>query len=153
MPVVIFLVMVALFFLNVISRQMGALLASNFGWIEETVRIMSLFLVFWTLGLALERGRQVAVSSWRDKIASSTGLPIRKIIDVVGLAFCVYLVWLSWQMTSFVYSTGQKSPTLNIPIFWIYLAPTIGFASLGLRFGLSLFGVIDRFGAQEGEVE
>ena len=53
-------------------------------------------------------------------------------------------------MTAFVYSTGQISPTLNVQIFWIYLAPTIGFLLLGLRYALSLFGVIDRFAGQDG---
>lgn len=148
--VTIFLVMVALYFVNVMSRQVGGTFATNFAWIEEAVRLMSLFLVFIGLGLALEQGRQVGVYSWRDRIAKRLGLPIRKLIDVVAVLFCVYLAWLGYGMTVFVYSTGQISPTLNMPIFWIYLAPTIGFLLLALRYALSLFGVIDRYSAQDG---
>lgn len=148
--VTIFLVMIALYFINVLSRQVGGTFATNFAWVEETVRLLSLFLVFLALGLALERGRHVGVYSWRDRIATRLHLPLRKIIDVIALVFSLYLAWLGYKMTAFVYSTGQISPTLNMQIFWIYLAPTIGFLLLGLRYGLSLFGVIDRFAGQDG---
>lgn len=148
--VTIFLVMIALYFINVLSRQVGGTFATNFAWVEETVRLLSLFLVFLALGLALERGRHVGVYSWRDRIATRLNLPLRKIIDVIALVFSLYLAWLGYKMTAFVYSTGQISPTLNVQIFWIYLAPTIGFLLLGLRYALSLFGVIDRFAGQDG---
>ncbi|TYR30689.1 TRAP transporter small permease [Mesorhizobium microcysteis] len=149
--VAIFLIMVALYFLNVVGRQFGGTLATNLAWIEEAVRLMSLFLVFLALGLALEKGRHVGVHTWRDGIAAATRLPVRRIIDAVGVIFSLYLAWLGYQMTVFVHSMGQTSPTLNMPIFWMYLAPTIGFILLALRYGLSFFGVIDRYSAQDKE--
>lgn len=149
--VLVFLLMVALYFINVLVRQFGGPLASEFVWIEETVRLMNLFLVFVSVGLVLERGRHAGVHTWRDKIAARTHLPLRKIIDAVGFAFCVYLVWISCQMSAAVYSMGQRSPTLNIPVFWIYLLPAMGFALMGLRYVLSFFGLIDRFSPQMAE--
>lgn len=147
----LFLMMVALYFVNILARLMGGTFASDFAWIEEAVRLMSLFVVFLVVGLALERGRHASVNSWRDRIARRTGLPLRRIIDAIGFVFCVYLVWLGARMTMFVYSTGQRSPTLDVPVFWIYLAPTIGFALMGLRFALSFAGLIDRYSVQAQE--
>lgn len=149
--IAIFLLMVALYFINVVARQFGGTFASNFAWVEEAVRLMSLFLVFLAIGLALERGRHVGVHTWRDSIAASTGLPVRKIIDATGLVFSLYLAWLGWSMTMFVFGMGQRSPTLNMPVFWIYLAPTFGFLLLALRYFLSFVGVIDRFSEQSVE--
>lgn len=141
----IFLVMVALYFINVVVRATGSSLASDLAWIEEAVRTMNLYLVFLAIGLALEYGRHVAVDTWRDSIAARFNLPLRKIIDAFGLVFCIYLVWLGWKMTAFVASTGQRSPTLGLEMYWLYVAPTIGFALLALRYLLSLLGAIDRF--------
>jgi TRAP-type C4-dicarboxylate transport system permease small subunit len=149
--VAIFLIMVALYFLNVVGRQLGGTMASNLAWVEEAVRLMSLFLVFLAIGLALEKGRHVGVHTWRDRIATTTRLPVRRIIDAVGVIFSLYLAWLGYQMTIFVHSMGQISPTLNMPIFWMYLAPTAGFILLALRYGLSFFGLIDRYSAQDKE--
>jgi TRAP-type C4-dicarboxylate transport system permease small subunit len=149
--VAIFLLMVTLYFINVVARQFGGTFASNFAWVEEAVRLLNLFLVFLAIGLALEYGRHVGVHTWRDRIAASTGFPVRKLIDAIGLLFSLYLIWLGWRMTDFVYSMGQKSATLDIPIFWIYLAPAIGFGLLALRYFLSLIGVIDRYSNEAAE--
>ena len=149
--VAIFLAMVALYFVNVAVRELASAYASNFAWVEEAVRLLNLFMVFLALGLALEYGRHVGVHTWRDRIAARTGLPLKRLIDFVGFVFSLYLVWLGVRMALFVLSTGQRSPTLNIPIGWIYLAPAIGFGLLALRYLLSLFGRIDRFSVLTGE--
>ncbi|MEZ5812798.1 MAG: TRAP transporter small permease [Rhizobiaceae bacterium] len=143
--VLIFLTMVGLYFINVVVRASGSSLASDLAWIEEAVRLMNVYLVFLALGLALERGRHVAVDTWRNAIAEATRLPLRKIIDTVGFVLALYLVWIGCEMTVFVFGTGQRSPTLGFPMGWIYVAPTIGFALLALRYLLSFAGVIDRF--------
>ncbi len=145
--VAIFLAMVVLYFVNVVVRATGSALASDLAWIEEVVRLMNIYMVFLALGLALEYGRHVAVDTWRDRIAATLGLPVRRMIDAVGLVFSIYLVWLGWTMASFVFGTGQRSPTLDMAMGWLYVAPAVGFALLALRYLLSLIGVIDRFPA------
>lgn len=147
--VTVFLTMVALFFLNVLMRELGGSLASDFAWVEEAVRLMNVFLVFGALGLALERGRHVGIDTLRNALPQTIRALVLKLIDAVGLAFSIYLAVLSWQLTVFVLSTGQRSPTLDLPMGWLYIAPVAGFALLALRFGLSLVGVIDRFTAAE----
>jgi TRAP-type C4-dicarboxylate transport system permease small subunit len=143
--VTVFLTMVVLFFFAVVIREVGGTLASDFAWIEEAVRLMNLFLVFGAIGLALERGRHVGVSTLRDLLPDRLRVPLLKAIDFLGFTFCLYLAWLGWQMVTFVLGTGQRSPTLDIPMGYIYLAPTAGFALLALRYGLSFAGAIDRF--------
>ncbi len=142
--VVIFVAMVTLFFFNVLSREMGEF-ASKFAWIEEAVRLMNLFLVFGALGLALERGRHVGIDTFRDKLPEAARKILLKTIDFVGLCFSTYLVYQSYQLVIFVLATDQRSPTLDMPMGWIYMAPVLGFGLLGLRFALSFFGIIDRF--------
>lgn len=144
--VVVFLVMVALYFLNVVVRASGSGIASQVAWIEEGVRTLNLYLVFLALGLALETGRHVAVDTWRDGLARRLRLPLRPLIDLTGLVFSSYFAWLSWKLAAFVQASGQTSPTLGIGSYWIYVAPMLGFGLLALRFALSLGGVIDRFG-------
>ncbi len=143
--VILFVAMVTLFFFNVISRELGGGIASKFAWIEEAVRLMNLFLVFGALGLALERGRHVGIDTFRDKIQGIVRNVLLKTIDLVGLCFSAYLVYQSYELVTFVLATGQKSPTLDIPMGWIYIAPVVGFVLLGLRFALSLLGIINRF--------
>lgn len=143
--VTIFLLMVGLFTLGVVVREVAPQYSSDFSWIEEAVQMLNLFLVFCALGLALERKRHVGVTTFRDSLCLVKRKVVFALIDLVGVLFSIYTTYLGIEMVQFVFASGQHSPTLNIPMGWIYLAPTIGFALLGLRYALSLFGIIDRF--------
>lgn len=140
----IFLTMVALFVLGILVRELGGTLASRFAWVDEAVRILNLFLVFGALGLALERGRHVSISLLQEHLRGAPLRYLRRAIDLSGLLFCGYLVVLAQRMVSFVWQTGQRSPTLDIPMAIVYVAPLVGFSLLALRYGLSLLGRLDR---------
>lgn len=147
--VALLLGMTGLFAFNVLIRLFGGSAAASFHWIDEVVRLMNIFLVFLAAGLALERGKQVSVDSWRAGLTARTGLPLTRIIDGVGLVFSLYMAWISGSMAQFVFGTGQQSATLGLPIGWIYVAPCAGFVLLASRYGASLFGLIDRFSKPE----
>ncbi|GGA28347.1 TRAP transporter small permease [Neptunicoccus cionae] len=149
----VFLAMVILFFGNVIAREIGGTFASRFAWIEEAVRFMNVFLVFIALGLTLEKGRHVGIDTLRNKLSGTPRIALLKLIDGVGFFFAIYLAWLGTSLVEFVLMTGQRSPTLNIPIGWVYMAPVTGFGLLALRFALSFFGVIDRFSENQHVIE
>ncbi len=143
--VTVFLSMVLLFSLNVVAREVGGTFASQLAWIEEAVRLMNIFLVFGALGLALEKGRHVGIDTLRESLPPRYRNALRKIVDVSGFVFTAYMAYLAWRLVIFVLGTGQRSPTLDIPMGWVYTAPVVGFGLLSFRYALSLLGVIDRF--------
>lgn len=140
----IFLTMVGLFVLGILVRELGGTLASQFAWVDEAVRILNLFLVFGALGLALERGRHVSIDLLHEYLPEAPLRGLRRLIDLMGLLFCGYLMVLALRMVSFVWHSGQRSPTLDIPMAIVYVAPLLGFALLALRYGLSLVGRLNR---------
>lgn len=146
-----FLTMVALFTVNVAARSFLPGLATRLFWIDEAVRLMMLYLVFLSCGLALQQGRHVGVYAWRDRITRRTGLPLRPVIDLVGLAMCLYFAWISLKSVLFVAKSGQVMTSLQISAQWIYVAPMVGFLLMALRFAASLTGIIDRFSPQMQE--
>lgn len=149
----IFLSMVALFAVNVLAREIGGTFASQLAWVDEAVRLMNIFLVFGALGLALEKGRHVGIDTLREALPQFAGNTIRKIIDAVGCIFCAYMAYLAYQLVIFVLNTGQRSPTLDVPMGWIYVAPVIGFGLLSFRYLLSFLSTIDRFTSTKDDDE
>ncbi len=143
--VVLFLAMVLLFSFSIVTREIGGTFASKFAWIEEAVRLMNIFLVFLALGLALERGRHVGINTVRNMMPKQAQWIVQKLIDLTGLVFSIYLVFIGYKLVNFVLMTGQRSPTLDLPMGWIYMAPVMGFSLLGLRYALSLSGRFDRY--------
>ena len=142
--ITIFLSMVVLFFVNVLVRTFMPQHASDLAWIEEAVRLLNIFLVFGGLGLALERGRHVSIDTLRENLRPSLRRLLYRCIDFIGLLASLYMAWLSFKLVRFVLATGQRSPTLDIPMGWIYAAPLGGFVLLALRYSLSLLQIVDR---------
>ncbi|MRX50148.1 TRAP transporter small permease subunit [Paracoccus sp. S-4012] len=143
--------MVGLYALNVAVRASGSGFATELYWIEEAVRTLMIYLVFLGCGLALQQGRHVGVYAWRDRIEARTGLPLRRLIDLFGLLFCLWLAWIAVEVCQFVLNSRQMIPSLGVSAVWLYVAPLAGFVLMALRFGASLFGLIDRYTPQMHE--
>jgi len=146
--VAITIAMIGLFGLNVLIREIAPQYASTFAWIEEASRILMVWGVFMTLGLALERGRHITMTSLLVALPPKIKRYIRKLIDLTGIVFSIYSAWLGYRMSIFVFATGQVSPTLNMPMYILYIGPMVGFVLLALRYALDLFDLTDRYGQQ-----
>ena len=136
--------MVALYAGSIVIRELVPAWSRNVAWVDEGTRYLMVWLVFLALGVALQRGRQIAMTSFVDPLPPAVRTWIGRIIDLIGLVFCLYIVWVGTQMTGIVSATGQRSPTLGISAAWLYAALPVGFLLLAVRYGLSLFGAIDR---------
>jgi C4-dicarboxylate transporter DctQ subunit len=138
---------------NVAVRELAAAYAAHFAWIEEACLFALAWVVFLGLGLALERGRHIAMTSLLERLAPRTRRPVKLVIDLTGLAFSLYVAWLALEITLFVLRSGQTSPTLDVSMAWLYGAMPVGFVLLGLRYGLELFQAEGRLAARTPEAE
>ncbi|WP_320008010.1 TRAP transporter small permease [Maridesulfovibrio sp.] len=138
------LIMVGLYTFNVLVREIMPQYSSTFAWIDEATRLLMVWAVFLALGLALERGRQVAVTTLFEKMPDLPRKAVSILINLTGTVFSCYLVWLGITLVKFVMRTGQLSPTLGLPMYWLYIAPTVGFGLLGIRYLLELLNINNR---------
>ncbi len=134
----------ALFFTNVVVRQLSPQLATELAWIEEATLFAFAWLVFLGLGLALERRRQIAMTVLLDSFSRPVASTIQKTINLAGLVFCVFLTKASFDLAVFILRSGQVSPTLGFSVVGLYAPLPLGFALLSLRYLLELLGVQDR---------
>jgi C4-dicarboxylate transporter, DctQ subunit len=139
------ILMAAAYAFNVGVRFFAPMQAASFAWIEEACLFALAWVVFLGLGLALERGRHIAMTSLLLRLAPGLRRGLRFAIDLTGLAFSLYVAKLSLDITLFVLRSGQLSPTLDVSMGWLYAAMPVGFSVLALRYALEL-------GAREGRV-
>jgi C4-dicarboxylate transporter, DctQ subunit len=128
---------------NVVVRELASTQAAKFAWIEEACLFSLAWVVFLGLGLALERGRHIAMTSLLERLAPGLRRGVKFAIDLTGLVFSLYIAKLALDITLFVVRSGQSSPTLDVTMAWLYAAMPMGFALLALRYALEL-------GAREG---
>jgi len=102
------------------------------------------------VGLALERGRHIAMSAFLERMRGPAKVWIIGAINLVGLLFSLYIAKIGMDISLFVYRSGQVSPTLNISMSWLYGVVPVGFALLALRYGLELARRSNRFAPAPG---
>jgi C4-dicarboxylate transporter DctQ subunit len=129
---------------NVLVREFAPSYASRIAWIDEACLFGLAWMVFLGLGLALERGRHIAMTSLLLKFAPPLRRGTKLVIDLTGLVFSLYIAQISYDVTLLVLRSGQTSPTLDVSMSWLYGPMPVGFALLALRYALELFRVNDR---------
>ena len=137
--------MIGLYGFNVLVREITPQYASSFAWIDEASRLLMVWVVFLSIGLAFDKGRHIAMTTFINQLKNIYFVYFGKIIDFSGFIFSSYCIWLAFKITVFVFNTGQISPTLNMPMYILYVAPTIGFTLLSIRYFLSLINFNNRF--------
>jgi TRAP-type C4-dicarboxylate transport system permease small subunit len=145
--------MIGLYGLNVIVREITPQYASLFAWIDEASRILMVWVVFLSIGIAFDRGRHIAMTTFINSFSNKNFLYLGKIIDLLGFVFSLYCIWLGFKITIFVFNSGQVSPTLNIPMFILYVAPTLGFLLISIRYALSFLNFKNRFNLKHNSME
>ena len=145
--------MIGLYGLNVIVREITPQYASLFAWIDEASRILMVWVVFLSIGIAFDRGRHIAMTTFINSFSNKNFLYFGKIIDLLGFVFSLYCIWLGFKITIFVFNSGQVSPTLNIPMFILYVAPTLGFLLISVRYALSFLNFKNRFNLKHNSME
>ena len=145
----IMLGMVALYSSAIAVRSFVPAYAGSVAWIDEATRFLLVWMVFLGLGIALAQGRHVAMSVLLDRMPPALRRGVGRLIDLVGLAFSLYVVWIGIDITGQVLASGQRSPTLGITTAVLYATLPAGFLLLALRYGVSLFGLTDRWSVAE----
>lgn len=141
--------MVVLYCAAIAVRILVPAYASSVAWVDEATRFLLVWMVFLGLGLALARGKHVAMSVFLQRMPPALLRVLHAVIDLTGLIFSAYVVWVGIEITGLVLGSGQRSPTLGISTAILYATLPAGFALLALRYLASLFGFIDRWTASD----
>ena len=147
------LLMAVTYAFNVLVRELAPAHASRFAWIEEACLFALAWVVFLGLGLALERGRHIAMTSLLERLSPKLRRGSKLAIDLTGLAFSLYVAKLALDITLFVVRSGQSSPTLDVSMGWLYAAMPVGFVLLALRYALELAQGRGRLAARSATAE
>jgi len=138
---------------NVAVRSFAPMQSARFAWIEEACLFALAWVVFLALGLALERGRHIAMTGLLERLGPRVQRGLRFAIDLTGLAFSLYIAKLALDITLFVARSGQASPTLDLSMAWLYAAMPVGFVLLALRYALELAALRGRLAARAAALE
>ena len=110
--IVLFAAMVILIFLQIIFR-----FVFNFSlsWTEELARYTFVFLVYISASIAVKRGRHLKVEA------------------LLWIVFNAIMVVVGFQMASEIFTTGQSSPVLSLPMGMVYMIIPVCYLLIEIR--------------------
>ena len=100
----------------------------------EATRYAIVWLVFIGGGRAALVGAHITIDALPEFLPLQAGRMVTRAGFAVSAAACAILAWYGIGLVRTMMAFRQLSPSLEIPIWWIYLALPIGFTLMTVRF-------------------
>lgn len=111
------MVIVVVIFTNVIGRYF---FSSPLRWTDEVAQFLFLWLAYLGALAALMGGRHYSFSNLIDLLPPKIKLVAKTLSDILVIAMLGILVWTGVQLVDLL--QHQRSPALDVPIYFIYSA-------------------------------
>lgn len=117
------LVIAAVLFANAVARYFA-----NFNVIgsEELSRYLMVWITFLGSYLLVRVQRHITVDVFFRLVPQSVVKVVSICCAIVGAITMSYVAWLGYELTAFIFRSGQMSSSLPVLRGWIYLAIPVG---------------------------
>lgn len=115
--------------LQILMRMTG----NSLTWAEEIARYMYVWSVFLSVACTLRSGNVLKVDLIHQMLPAGVRKGLEIVLDVINVALFAYLTYHAFFLVQGVQISNQKSPALEIPMYWVYWIIPIGFGLACLR--------------------
>jgi C4-dicarboxylate transporter, DctQ subunit len=124
------IIMAAILLISVIFRHLNIVMVGG----EEIAQFTIVWLTFWGMALCARKGNHIIMSAVLDKVPPEKRKNLITGICLISGCFCLLLSGYALQLTYSVFSRGQVTPALRIPIWYMYAATPLGFLLTGIYY-------------------
>ncbi len=138
--------MIAVVFLQVIFRFV---IKGSLPWSEELARYVMVWAVFIGASMGAKSGAHIGVEAFVKVLPEGWKKPLVIVSAAFSVLFCGVVFALSAKVVINIFTSGQVSPAMEIPMYWAYAAVPVGILLMGVRFveaAVLALGRIDREG-------
>ncbi|MEG1492380.1 MAG: TRAP transporter small permease [Oscillospiraceae bacterium] len=133
----------AILFINVVMRNV---FSSGLVWAEEFAKFAIIWITFGGCGAAARANAHMKISALYDAM----GAKVKKVMDVLinlcAMIFSSFMVYYGITLTIKVIETAQVSPTMQLPMWVIYISVPIGGALMLLRYVMATVALFKKPG-------
>lgn len=102
-------------------------------WPEEFCRYCYIWTVFLSLGYTVRKGNMLRVNVVVDLFPTIVRNVVRLLADILMLTIFGLFFKHAIEYTTFLHSTGQVSPAMQVPMWMMYCATVLGFGMAIIR--------------------
>lgn len=123
---------------NTIANVVGRFVfQSSLFFSEELNRVLIIMITFAGISYAARHGRHIRMSAIYDALPSKLRKPLMIVIALVTAVFMFGLAWYSLQYILTQAGRGRVLPSLQIPVWLIYVWVPVGFFMTGAQYLLT----------------
>jgi len=123
------LVMIAcVMMLQIIMRYV---FKASLSWAEEFTRYCFVWSVFLSISYSIKKGSMLKIDAVTSLMPKMIQKLINILIEIVVFAFLAILLFNSKEVIVRLIQSGQTSPAMEMPMYYVYAATIVGF-SLGV---------------------
>ncbi|WP_092158746.1 TRAP transporter small permease [Maridesulfovibrio ferrireducens] len=108
-------------------------LQSSLDWSEELARYLFIWSVYVGCSYATQADRHLEVTILRNMFGPAVAKYITIVAYIFTILFCGCIAVWGMQMVLFLAETGQKTPALEIQMYWIFLSVPVGLGLMAIR--------------------
>lgn len=112
----------AIIFVNVVARSFG----NSFVWAEELSRYVLIWITFVGASMCVRNGSHVTMDVVFNRFPPKLKKKLFLLINIFGVVMSLLLTNYGMQIVLKIYSRGQISPTIGLPMYWVYLGVPVG---------------------------
>ena len=127
---ILLLAMVLVMGLQVFSRFA---LKASLSWTEELTRYMFIWAGFLSVSYCSKRCISIKIEQFVARFPRRTKAAIKLVNHTIELAFFFYMIPFAFSYMMSAVESGQVSPALGIPMYYIQAAPFVSFILVAFR--------------------
>ena len=122
--------MVILIFLQIIFRFV---LNLPLRWTEETARYAMILLIYLSACSGVKKEKHIRIEAIHNALPQKAALVYWVISNIIWMLFNLVMIVYGINMAWYIYSTGQVSPVLHLPMGILYMVIPVCFTIMEIR--------------------
>lgn len=122
--------MVGLIFMQVVLRYV---FDNALNWSEEMARYMMIWCTGFGIAAGVRLSSHIGIQAIVDALPKAPSNVVRFVCDIIVLCIFAFLAYVAVLFALSAKASGQLTPSLRIPIFYVYSALPVSFAFCVIR--------------------
>jgi C4-dicarboxylate transporter, DctQ subunit len=135
-------------FVNIVLRYV---FSANTTWAEEFIRYAMIWITFIGCSVCFGKGLHVGIDFFLEFVSKKWNVIIGIIVNFVSIVLMIFLIMYGTELVKFSMNTGQITPSLQIQMYWVYLAIPLGAALSLIHLLLNVFNQFKTFKSKSNE--
>jgi TRAP-type C4-dicarboxylate transport system permease small subunit len=112
---------------------MRYVMRDSLSWSEELARYIFVWLIYIGISYGAKIMKHIKIEAALLLFPTKARPYVELVGDILFLAFSLFVVYASWDIVQKQILLGQTSPAIQMPMWMLYSAPTVGFSLTAIR--------------------